>query len=225
MVEGRKGQLSDLPFAALVWTCICAIAFGFVESSVVVYLRAIYYPDGFTFPLKLIGEHHLAVEIVRESATLVMLAGIAVLAGKTGWQRFGYFLIAFGVWDIFYYIWLKILLGWPSSFTDWDVLFLIPLPWIGPVLAPVLVSLVMIGCGWVTVRRIESGRPFRPGFPSWISASCATLLILFSFVGDLPASLKGAMPQPYGYWLLATGLVLYVASCSLACPPETGRNE
>ncbi len=211
---------------ALVWICLFAIAFAFVESSVVVYLRAIYYPDGFAFPLRLIEQEHLFVEILRETATIVMLVATGVLAGRTGWQRFGFFLIGFGVWDIFYYSWLKVLLDWPSSITDWDVLFLIPVPWIGPVLAPVLISLLMICCGWVVVRRIAAGKPFRPSFPSWVAASSATVIILYSFVGDLPATLKGAMPQPYSYWLLAVGLVLYGTSCYLACAlTGTERNE
>ena len=89
---------------ALFWTCLFAIAFAFVESSVVVYLRAIYYPDGFTFPLRLIEQEHLFVEILREAATIIMLVAVGFLAGRTGWQRFGFFLICFGVWDIFYYV-------------------------------------------------------------------------------------------------------------------------
>jgi hypothetical protein len=201
----------------LFWTCFFAIAFAFVESSVVVYLRAIYYPDGFAFPLRLIEQEHLLVEILREAATIIMLVAAGVLAGRTGWQRFGFFMICFGVWDIFYYVWLKVLVDWPSSVTDWDVLFLIPVPWIGPVLAPVLISLLMICCGLVAVVRIAERKTFHPGFPSWVAASCATVIILYSFVGDLPATLKGAMPQPYSYWLLATGLVLYGASCYLGC--------
>jgi hypothetical protein len=152
-----------------------------------------------------------------------MLAAGAILAGTTGWQRFGFFLICFGVWDIFYYVWLKVLLDWPLSVMDWDVLFLIPVPWIGPVIAPVLISLLMVICGWLIVRRL--GNRFRPGLMSWISASCATLIILYSFVGDLPATLRGAMPQEYNYWLLGMGLVLYAASCYLACPATTMSSE
>ena len=83
----------------------------------------------------------------------------------------------------------------------------------------------MICCGWVIVQRTAAGKPFDPGFPSWVAASAATVIILYTFVGDLPATLKGAMPQPYSYWLLATGLVLYGASCYLACAvPGADRN-
>src|SRR5512135_1567840 len=87
-----------------------AVAFAFVESSVVVYLRAIYYPGGFSFPLAIISKSHMPVEVIREAATVVMLAVVGVIAGTTRWQRFGYFLLVFGLWDIFYYVWLKAVL-------------------------------------------------------------------------------------------------------------------
>ena len=115
---------------------VFAVAFALVESSVVVYLRLLYYPEGFAFPLKPALMSHVAVEVSREVATIVMLAVVGLIAGRSRWQRFSYFMIAFGVWDIFYYVWLKIMLNWPASLLDWDVLFLIPVPWIGPVVAP-----------------------------------------------------------------------------------------
>jgi hypothetical protein len=204
----------------LVWVSLFAVAFAFVESSVVVYLRAIYYPDGFTFPLRLIGEQHLVVELLRELSTILMLVAIGVVAGKRGWERFAYFMIAFGLWDIFYYVWLKAVLDWPSSLLEWDVLFLIPLVWIGPVLAPVLISVVMIVCGLLILRRMEAGRWFRPGLRSWSLSIIATLLLFYSFMADTGATLEGKDPQPYGYGLLAVGLVLYGLAFFFACVPS-----
>ena len=212
----------------LLWVSLFAVAFAFVESSVVVYLRAIYYPDGFTFPLRLILEEHLVVELVRELSTLLMLVAVGVVAGRGGWERFAYFIIAFGIWDVLYYIWLKVLLGWPSSITEWDVLFLIPLPWIGPVLAPVLISLAMVPAGLLILRRLERGQRFRPGFRSWALAIVATFLLLYSFMADTGATLGGEMPEPYGYGFLAVGLALYGLSCYFACvpaPPPTDRPD
>jgi len=203
----------------LVWVGLFAIAFAFVESSVVVYLRTIYYPDGFTFPLRLIAEEHLLVEILREFWTILMLVAVGVVAGRGGWERFAYFLLAFGVWDIFYYLWLKAVLDWPASITEWDVLFLIPLPWIGPVCAPVLVSLMMIASGLLILRRLEAGRTFRPGFRSWALSIIATLLLLYSFMADTGATLGGRSPKPYGYGFLAVGLALYGLSFFFACRP------
>jgi hypothetical protein len=204
----------------VLWVCLFDVAFAFVESSVVVYLRAIYYPDGFTFPLRLIADEHLVVELLREFSTVIMLVAIGLVAGRRGWERFAYFMIAFGIWDIFYYVWLKALLDWPSSFAEWDVLFLIPLVWIGPVLAPVLISLMMIVCGLLILQRLEAGRTFRPGFRSWALSIIATVLLLYSFMGDTGATLEGKDPQAYGYGLLAVGLVLYGLAFFFACVPS-----
>ncbi len=209
-----------LPIRKLIWVSLFAVAFGFVESSVVVYLRAIYYPEGFSWPLKSIGNEHLTVELVREAATIVMLAAIGIVAGKKGWQRFGYFLLAFGVWDIFYYVWLKVVLNWPVSLTDWDILFLIPLPWIGPVIAAVLVAALMTLCGIDIVVRTTMQRYFHPTMLTWLFAILGTAAILFSFMYDTDATLRGAQPRPYRYELLGLGLALYIVAYMIACKPR-----
>jgi len=201
----------------LLWTSLFGVAFALVEASVVVYLRALYYPAGFEFPLRLITMNHLGVEVAREAATIVMLAAMAAIAGRAGWEKFGFFLVAFGVWDIFYYVWLKEFLGWPATLMDWDVLFLLPLPWIGPVIAPVLISLLMIYCGASIVHRIGAGRSFAPGWMSWVLAGVATAVLLVSFMIDTDATLHEAMPMPYRYELLGISLLLYGISFGLAC--------
>ena len=117
---------------------------AFLESAIVIYLRKIYYPDGFHLPIRIIEPAIAKIEILREAATLIMLVAIGILAGKTRIQRFSFFLLCFGVWDIFYYVFLKLFLNWPGSILEPDILFLIPVPWIGPVLAPVILSSVMI---------------------------------------------------------------------------------
>lgn len=144
-----------------------AIAMGYVEAAVVVYLRALYYPDGFPIPVKLgalpirftripefenrMPQSMLRTEVGREVATIVMLASLALLVGSTPAQMLGVFLLAFGVWDIFYYVFLKLLIRWPESLKTLDVLFLIPVPWIGPVWLPVSVSVVMVAAGTALV--------------------------------------------------------------------------
>src|SRR6185369_2332457 len=112
-----------------------SIAMAALESAVVVYLRALYYPDGFNVAMKLIDQKILLIEIAREAATVVMLLGVGWLAGNNLKDRFAYFLLSFAVWDIFYYLWLKVFIDWPSSLLEWDILFLIPFTWLGPVLA------------------------------------------------------------------------------------------
>ena len=145
-----------------------AVAFGYVEAAVVVYLRHIYDPlrqalysgcaAGDLFPLipfaQLSSEHVrlLTAELGREAATLLMLSGAGLLAARERRQWIAGFAIAFGVWDISFYVFLKMLIDWPASLLTWDILFLIPVPWVGPVLAPVIVSAVMIVCGLVALR-------------------------------------------------------------------------
>ena len=120
-----------------------------LEAAVVVYLREIFYPDGFRFPLVIIEGPIALVEIGRETATLVMLAAVAGVAFDRPWRRFAAFLVVFGVWDIFYYVWLKVMIDWPPSlFTD-DILFLIPLPWTGPVLSAAAIAAIMVVSGAV----------------------------------------------------------------------------
>jgi len=142
------------------------ISLAYIEAAVVVYLRAILYPQGFTFPIPDFRADArwtplLLTEIGREAATLVIIFAGALLFGYNRRQRVAYWLTIFAVWDIFYYIWLKILLGWPVSIMDWDVLFLIPMAWASPVLAPVIVSLTMLGFAMVILFRDHCGKPLR----------------------------------------------------------------
>ena len=161
-----------------------AIAMGFLEAVVVVYLREIYYPDGFDFPLTMIEPRIFRIELVRELTTLVMLVSIGLLAGKSKNEKFALFLFTFGVWDIFYYLGLKLFLNWPASLHTWDILFLIPVTWIGPVLAPVICSLTMIVLG-TGISWIESkGRQLTFGRTAWMAILSGAFLIFISFIED-----------------------------------------
>ncbi len=123
---------------------VFAVSMGFLEAIVVVYVRELYYPEGFQFPLKALPRWLIVVEWVREITTLLMLGSVAFISGKTFLKRLSVFLLIFGIWDIIYYVGLKIFLNWPESILTWDILFLIPIIWVGPVLTPVLCSLLMI---------------------------------------------------------------------------------
>lgn len=204
-------KMKDL-ILKILWVTVFAVAMAFVESAVVVYLRVIYYPEGFTFPLKLIMDDTIMVELYREIATLFMLLAVAVLAGRRLWERFAWFMLAFGVWDIFYYIWLKVLISWPSSLSEWDILFLIPVPWIAPVSAPLSISLLMILAGILIVHLFQNGHEFRPALTSYILASAGAALILYSFMQDTGATLYQQTPQPYHYEFLVIGDILFVAA-------------
>lgn len=187
----------------LLWCTIFATAFGVIEGAVVVYLRELYYPEGFAFPLKEMAPKILAIETVREAATLVLLLGVAMLAQRRPVRRFAVFAFCFGVWDITYYLALKALLGWPPGLLTWDILFLIPLPWTGPVLAPVLVSLALIGAGVAILRTPEDARLFlRP--MDWAVESVAGLAVVGSFLWNVPR-LAGPGALSYPWWLFAIG--------------------
>ncbi len=198
--------------ARIIWVIIFGVAMAFVESAIVVYLRAIFYPEGFKFPLKALVDYKILVEVMREAATIFMLLSVAYLAGRTLWERFAYFMLSFGVWDIFYYVWLKALLGWPSSIFDWDILFLIPLPWIGPVIAPVSIAFLMIVFSMLMLHSFRKGRNFRPSVLSHVLALAGTVIVLYSFMHDLGATLHQQMPEPYRYDLLVAGDLLFIAA-------------
>jgi len=131
----------------LIVVLIYSIAMALLESSVVVYLRELYYPNGFQFPLNAVSRDLSMVEISREFATLIMLLTIAVLSAETWLKRFAYFLISFAIWDIFYYIFLYIFIKWPMNILEWDILFLIPTVWTGPVISPVILAVLMLVLG------------------------------------------------------------------------------
>jgi hypothetical protein len=193
----------------VLWVVAFAAAMALVEAAVVVYLRRTYYPEGFSFPLRPVEPSAFLLEIGREVATIVMLVAVGTLAGRVFWERFGYTMIAFGVWDIAYYAWLKIAIHWPHSLFDWDVLFLLPLPWIGPVIAPLMVAITLTAVGCGVIRCFALGLAFRPPRRAILVSLLSTLLILFSFMRDLDASLRFHYPKPYLYPLLILGVCLY----------------
>lgn len=159
---------------------------GYIEAAVVVYLRALFYSEGFTFPLagfadNPLGNDFLRTEVIREAATLVVLFTSCWLVGNNFQSRLAYFLTIFGVWDIFYYVWLKILLDWPVSLMDWDVLFLIPVTWTGPVLAPIMISLMMIFFALVILYRHYQARPIQASQWHTLGFALAGLIIIGNF--------------------------------------------
>jgi hypothetical protein len=152
-------------------------AFGYLEAAVVSYLRLLHEParqrfypgrpPGDLFPLLTLEQlrasgpeqrQTLAVELGREAATIIMLAAVALAVAENAGQWAAAFVIAFGSWDITFYVFLKVLLGWPASLFTWDILFLIPVPWIAPVLAPVVVSAALVAALYFERRRAWSGR-------------------------------------------------------------------
>ena len=195
---------------------IFSIAFAYIEAAVVVYLRTIFHPSGFTFPLTEFGisplwKRILLTEIAREAATIVLMLSASYLFGKNNQQRFAFFLTIFAVWDIFYYIWLKVLIDWPSSIIDWDILFLIPVAWAGPVLAPVIISFTLLAFAVIILYRSSCGKPIRPTLAGWLLFILAALIVVVSFC---IAGLHIAEPdfKSHFHWpLFAAGLLSAIA--------------
>jgi hypothetical protein len=200
----------------IAWLIIFAVAMAYVESAVVVYLRTIYYPQGFAFPLVLLPPGMVAIEMGREVATLVMLLGVAMLAGADRRDRILVFCVGFGVWDIAYYIWLWLFLRWPPSLFTWDVLFLIPVPWIGPVVAPVVVSVVLVVGALLLLRKRAGGEPIDFPLSLRILALAGGALVLGSFMLDFQVVLRQMEPPPFRWGLFGTGVALAVAALVLA---------
>ncbi|KPL21490.1 MAG: hypothetical protein AMJ75_09895 [Phycisphaerae bacterium SM1_79] len=165
---------------------VFSIAFGYIEAAVVVYLREIFHPDGFTFPMTVFGDgphwkRFLLTEIGREAATIVLIFTGAWLFGRNRQQRFAYFLVIFAVWDIFYYVWLKVLINWPASIMDWDILFLIPGTWASPVLYPVLVAITLLVFAGIILYRSSCGRAIQATLLDWLAFVASALIVVASF--------------------------------------------
>ncbi len=167
-----------------VWMAVFYIAMAYLESAVVVYLRALYYPEGFDFPLVTMDRTLVGTEVFREVATIVMLLAPAALITRSALERFAWFCFGFGVWDIFYYVWLKVILGWPSSLMSRDLLFLVPVPWVGPVWAPCAISLGLIAFAFVVLYGRSRDERFALDLLSWVLLLGGAFLMIVSFTID-----------------------------------------
>jgi hypothetical protein len=170
------------------WVSAYAIAMAFLEAVVVVYIRGL---------LQITNDHvalgpYVTMETWREAATLVMLAAVGWLAGRKRLDRWAYGCFAFGMWDLWYYVWLKVLLDWPASLLSLDTLFLIPLTWWGPVLAPTLIAALICVVAVLTVVGMERGEPLRITPARVGLVALGGLLALYVFMSDsLRALLQG----------------------------------
>lgn len=195
---------------------VLALAFGWIEASVVVYLREIYvgelarqgtsYLAGLQVPLVTLPSHLVAVEMVREACTIVLLASVAWMAGRRPADRIGAFLLSFGIWDLVYYAVLKLALGWPDSLGAWDILFLIPLPWVAPVWAPVTVAALFVAAGTYLFWTAERARRYR--WPDVGVLAASALMTIAAFLVEWKAAADHRVPEQFPVWLFwaAVGL-------------------
>lgn len=192
------------------WLLVFAAAMGFLEAAVVVYLREIYYPGGFRFPIVPMPMRIFVVELLREGATIGMILAIAALAGRDALDRFFVFGLVFGVWDLAYYASLRAALGWPESPGTWDILFLIPVPWLSPVLYPAIVSVFLIAGYAVHEALGVRGRTLRLGRREWALASAGAATIVVSFCWRFRDVVEQRLPGPFPARLYLAGLAIAV---------------
>ena len=204
---------------SLILLAVFGVSMALLEAAVVVYLRLLYYAENpvVIFPLKFMNHYEVAVELSREAATIIMILTVAMLA-ETGTRTrvFAAFVFVFGVWDIFYYFWLKVFLDWPVSWLEWDVLFLIPTVWLGPWLCPVMISLLFIvwGARALLFRREECLT--RKGVLTFVLGSTLALLAFLQPAWKVLANggmeaLSQYTPESFWWGLFLPGLFLMVS--------------
>jgi len=165
------------------WVLCFALAMGYLEASVVVYLRALLYPEGFAFPLHEMPRVLMITELMRELATLVMIVSVAVMVAQYWLHRFAWFLVIFSVWDIAYYIFLKLVLDWPASIYTMDILFLLPVMWTGPVIAPIVNSICMLLlAGAIFYNRKSIVQRYRLSRFIWLLLAAGSVFVLVAYM-------------------------------------------
>ena len=245
----KSSRASFWPILSLI---LFGIAFGYLEAAVVVYLRTLHGPlrvsAGFgardLFPLLRLEQLPaetlalLKIELGREAATLIMIAAVAAAVSQRLRTWLAAFILVFGVWDLTFYLWLRVLIGWPASVLTWDILFLLPVPWAAPVLAPSIVAATMAIFGALLLARTGQARPSSrretptrspapgsvvrasfldarepergPRYSGFLIAGGAVLQFA-SFIWDWRRWLTGGMPESYPWPLFALGETLIIA--------------
>ncbi len=189
----------------LLCVTLFAIAMGFLEAICVVYLRGKLFSPG-TDTQEIVAQlGRFGIEHIREACTIVMLMTVAWLAAFNVRTRTAMFFLMFGVWDITYYIGLRVFTGWPDSILEWDCLFLMPVPWFGPVLAPVLISVLMIASCVLLILREAAGSRLRITLPALALVGLGFCLWYWSFVKDSDTIMTGGYEGVVYSWPLFLG--------------------
>jgi hypothetical protein len=201
----------------LLWISLFAVAMAVLEAVVVAYLRGL---------LSITRQHvtldsYITMEIAREASTLVMLVAVGWLSGRHWRERLAFMAFTFGLWDIWYYIWLKLFIAWPNSLFDWDILFLIPFRWWGPVLAPVLIATLLCVTAVLFLLKMEQNEKAgetRLGTGQVTAAFAGANLALYLFMADSfhawlrqQADWHTIRPTPFNWPLFLLALVLMSA--------------
>ncbi len=234
-MSNYKKMKSSFPIKTLIWVSLFGIAFGNIEATVVIYLRHIFYPEGFSFPLQIINtgivnSNLTVVECVRELATMLLLVSIAAVSAKNFNSGFAWFIYAFAVWDIFYYVFLYLFIDWPQSLLTWDVLFLLPFTWIGPVIAPLINCVCMILLALVILQSCQQKSLIKKWH--WAGLIIGSLIVIIAYTQDyvsfmssdfsiidlmnfnnsdkIIAKVGSYVPQSFAWWLFGLGVIIHL---------------
>lgn len=199
---------------------------AYLESAVVVYLQGAL--DGrvgeiFPIPPELAVGDYILIEVGREVATLVMIGAIGWLVGRSGLERLAWAAVVFGVWDIGYYVWLQVFSGWPGSLGTTDLLFLIPLPWVGPIWSPVLVSVALILVGLAAARRLRRDWRLVTTSRHWAAGLVGGFLVILSWTIDSGRLLDGNLPGSYPWPIFAIGMLLALVAAADVLRTRAGK--
>lgn len=212
---------------------VFAVSMAYLEAAIVVYLRELYYPGNILaiFPVRKFQPLDFIVELGRETATVFMLVAVALLTERRKpVRRFAAFVFLFGLWDIFYYVWLKILIGWPVSWLEWDILFLIPWAWFGPWICPALIALTFVSWGAVILlseRDYSGNKKITAGFT--IGAILALIAFLQPVAGIMIQSgVEGVYtysPGGFLWGLFIPGYIIMTTALFSTITKEKGKGQ
>jgi hypothetical protein len=229
-VASMRGHLSFRTTAVAVIAYAAAMAY--LEAAVVVYLQlALGLQVGAIFPLRPASEAGglVAIEAGREAATLVMIATVGLLIGRTWLERLAWSAVVFGVWDIGYYAWLHLFSGWPPTPDAPDLLFLLPVPWVGPIWSPVAVSAALVGVGLAAASVARSSRRLVIARWHWAAGLGGGLLVVLSYILDAGRLIDGGLPGPYPWPIFTAGMLMALTAAvdalrdtRRAAPSSTG---
>ena len=197
----------------LISVILFAIAMGLLEAICVVYIRQIIFPPDGNIANTPISDFNFTLEAIRESMTIIMITTLSILAAFNWRTRLAMFFLAFGIWDIFYYVGLKIFLDWPATIMDWDTLFLIPVAWYSPIIVPVLISTYFIIGSIFIILHESNGTNLRFNFTVVILQFLGFAVWFYSFVNNSAMiSENGYANVEYSWALFFLGLIFGISS-------------
>ena len=221
------------------WTVLIlagfAIAMALLESAVVVYMRRLYYPENpqELFPLHFLKQYDPVLELSREVATVVMILTVALLAERSRslTRKFAAFVFVFGTWDLFYYVWLKVLMDWPRTWLEWDVLFLIPMVWLGPWICPALIAMLFMAWGGWVLCSTSQLELTRIGVTVFVSGAVIGLVsfmepagrVMLNDTSNSINNLSQFMPGKFCWWLYIPGCILMAAGFAMTKRSDSSR--